>query len=294
MLKSYFATASVLGFLALLSTNSTADNRRQSVAQPNPPQTGVGNDTLNLVSQSPFRQGLAAEGVGTLPATQFTNISGLRFAANVQENLQDSSVDVTFLDSDFANPDFPTLNEVLSKINGAIQNAGIAEHLIASAQTSEIGTVLKVSSVATGAHILLKVHDATDSAMKKLGLDNHGISGAEFAGRVTTPLNDLPDNFTNYVSGDIINISGTSPLGTPISASFIYGNGAGQNGRTLGALMSFLDSQIPSAVVLLDGVGNMKIFSSEPGSNSLAVSISDNPSSVGRTNWAAHAFVPLP
>ncbi len=294
MLKSYLATASVLGFLALLAANSTADSRRQSVVQPNPPQAGVGNDTLHLVSQSPFRQGLAAEGVGTRPASEFTNVSGLRFAANVQENLQDSFVDFSFSPSDFANPDLPTLDEVVTKINQAIQEGGIADHLVASAQASEIGAVLKISTVATGAHVVLKIHDGTDSAMKELGLDNHGISGAELAGRSTTLLNDLPDNFVNYVPGDTISISGTSPLGTPISANFVYGNGGGQNGRTLGALMVFLDAQIPGATVLLDGVGNMKVLSTEPGSNSLALTISDNPASVGRTNWAAHAFVPLP
>jgi flagellar hook protein FlgE len=124
-----------------------------------------------------------------------------------------------------------------------------------------------------------------------VGLSTTLVTGTETTASALTALNDLPTNLVDYQPGDIIELDGVDTDGTPVSASFVYGTGPGQNGVTLGDLLTFIDGLYPNATASLDPTtGQISLTADQTGKTPLSLNLRDNTASAGSTSWSLHAF----
>ena len=107
----------------------------------------------------------------------------------------------------------------------------------------------------------------------------------------STTLNALDQNTTDYVAGDKITITGSESDGVPVNKTFIYGSGTGQDGTTLGDLLSFISSNFGSATASVSS-GKIVLTSDAPGEQNsrLSLSIADATSgNTGATTFITNA-----
>ena len=102
-------------------------------------------------------------------------------------------------------------------------------------------------------------------------------------------LNDLSVNTTDYVAGDKINIVGQEHDGSTVSKTFVYGNGAGQNGTTLGAFSTFASASFGSATASIDTSGNLLLTADQAGQSELTINIADATTNTGATTYNSFA-----
>ena len=102
-------------------------------------------------------------------------------------------------------------------------------------------------------------------------------------------LNDLSVNTTDYVAGDKINIVGQEHDGSTVSKTFVYGNGAGQNGTTLGAFSTFASASFGSATASIDTSGNLLLTADQAGQSELTINIADATTNTGATTFNSFA-----
>lgn len=124
------------------------------------------------------------------------------------------------------------------------------------------------------------------------GLPTTLVAGTQTVATATTLLNDLPSNVTDYQPGDAIDISGVDTDGTAVSGTFVFGTGVGQNGDTIGDLMTFIDSLFPLGTPSLDAAtGKIQLTADQTGATGLSLSILDGTGAIGSTQWSQHAFL---
>lgn len=174
--------------------------------------------------------------------------------------------------------------DVVSAIN-ALTNSGVVASVSGSNE-------VQIDTIKTGAAATIKItpgSSGTDLATLA-GLSTSLVKGTETVATATTDLNSLTSNVTDYASGDTIDISGIDSDGTPVSASFTYGNGVGEDGTTVADLLSFIDNLYPNSTATLDATtGQIQLTSDTTGVTSMSIAITDNAGS-GSTNWSTHAF----
>ncbi|MBJ02703.1 MAG: hypothetical protein CMK00_07525 [Planctomycetes bacterium] len=117
-----------------------------------------------------------------------------------------------------------------------------------------------------------------------VGLSTLEISGTETAVTAATDLSNLPANSVPYAAGDQIVVSGEDTDGTAINAVFTYGT----DGTTVNEFVSYLDSLYTDASVSLNASGQIVVEAQTAGDADLLLSISDDNSSVGSTNWSSY------
>lgn len=104
----------------------------------------------------------------------------------------------------------------------------------------------------------------------------------------TAQLNSLTGNLSEYVDGDQIQVLGEDTNGAPISATFTYG--AGADGETVQDFIDFANQYFSDAEVSVDGSGRLTVTALTAGEADLLLSISDDPSNSGRTDWNGYAM----
>lgn len=236
-----------------------------------------------LQTVQPFAEGQAAvlSGVNSQP---------FDFSAAGTETMLISinggtGVIISFQDSNFSSSFAATAHEVAKAINADLSAAGVQSQLVASVVSGRI----QLTTTQTGKDASIHLADGTNLPAWILGLSTSLVSGSEHSAAITTFLNDLPDNYINYVSGDQILISGNNAFGDPFGESFLFG--AAFDGNTLGDLVEFINSISEiGAVAMMDAAGNIVITANEPGWSPLNLTISDNNASTGQTSWSAHVF----
>ncbi len=105
-----------------------------------------------------------------------------------------------------------------------------------------------------------------------------------------TALNALDNNTTPYVAGDTINIVGTEHNAADISASFIYGAGAGQDGTTLGDLRDFITASYGTAAASIDASGNIVLTADPAGNSDITMTVADATGNTGATTHPSYAI----
>ena len=175
---------------------------------------------------------------------------------------------------------------------GSYSAANVADEI--NLQTTGItasaaGGQVTLTSDRTGTVSSIRVNPgATGKDLKGLiGLADF-IQGTESIAAPTADLNDLVSNVTDYVNGDVIQLSGTDADGQPIVASFTYGT----DGTTVQELVDFLDTQFDgSASVSYDATtGKISVLADATGDAELTLVLSDSTSQAGGTDWANHFF----
>ncbi|MCA8925543.1 MAG: flagellar hook-basal body complex protein [Planctomycetes bacterium] len=184
---------------------------------------------------------------------------------------------VTFRAVDFAAIGAATAAEVAAAINA--QLSGVV--------ASDVGGTVQLASTQTGNGSSLDVDDGVGNPAFTLGLSTTLTFGTEVPATATTQLNDLPQNSSDYVPGDIIDVAGLDADGTPVSATFVYGTGVGQNGTTLGDLTAFVQGLYPGSTVSIATNGSVQIDAVAVGESPLQLTLTDGPVNAGFTSYSS-------
>jgi flagellar hook protein FlgE len=170
--------------------------------------------------------------------------------------------------------------DVATLIN-AIPGSGIV--------ASDVGGQVQLQTAITGSATSIRVVPGAPGldAAALLGLSTNLVSGTQTLATLATDLNALPTNSIDYVSGDVIEISGLDQGGAPVQASFTYG----VDGTTVGDLVTFVDAAFANATASFDPLtGQIAMVADQTGPSGLSLAITDL-SGTGQSNWAQHAFV---
>lgn len=194
---------------------------------------------------------------------------------------------------------------VLVSVNGAAQQSlqipagtttinaqGVAAIFSASGISTTFdnaaGTVA-ISSVKLGSSATLKLDDgpSANGLLAALGMNATLVSGSETTAATTTDLAQLTARVNPYVAGDSITISGTNPDGTAFSDTFVYGNGVGQDGTTIGSLLTFINATVDpaQATASLTSDGNIRLTATDKEEADLSLFIGDVSNNSGRISW---------
>jgi len=164
----------------------------------------------------------------------------------------------------------------------------------AGVTATDVGGFLELTTQRTGQVASIKVQPGAPGRdlAGLIGLSTSLVTGSETTASLTTPLNSLPSNITDYVPGDVINISGVDGDGTPISASFAFGpTPPAEDGTTVGDLVNFIDNLYTTATASFDATsGQILLTSDVTGQSGLTMAMADGTPSI-KTNWPEHAFV---
>lgn len=155
--------------------------------------------------------------------------------------------------------------------NGAIQVPFGAT--IPGNATSHVSIAGNLPSNATPpvAHVLASVNPFT-------------VGGS--AATPTTTLSSLDANTTSYVSGDVVELSGSDFDGAPVSASLSV-----DSTTTIGDLVAAVDSLFPGATATFDANGRLTVTADQPGETDLQLAISDATANTGETEWTTNVPV---
>ena len=105
------------------------------------------------------------------------------------------------------------------------------------------------------------------------------------AAQLTTLMNDLDSNITDYQAGDTIEIVGTNVDGSSFNVSLPAGPAT-----TIGDLINAVNSAVVGATMSLSATGNLVLEADQTGDALLSINIDDNAANVGETNFSSHAF----
>lgn len=111
-----------------------------------------------------------------------------------------------------------------------------------------------------------------------------GFQTSGVAANGTTPLSSLDLNSATYVAGDVINLDGTNPDGTPFSTTVPADTG------TLQDVVDALNAAMTGATAALQADGSLTITADAPGESFLTLVISDDAANTGETNWVSNAM----
>lgn len=167
---------------------------------------------------------------------------------------------------------------------------------VATAISSSVGVTAQVVagqvSVTTdqgGADLSIKFAPGAGSDLSALvGMPTNLFNGSQAVAVGTTALNNLTANVTDYVDGDIIQLTGVDTDGTAVNSNFVFG--AANDGTTLGDFVSHLDGLYNDAVVSLNGSGQLNVSAQTAGETDLLLSISDATSATGGADWIDHGL----
>jgi len=156
---------------------------------------------------------------------------------------------------------------------------------------TDVGGSVMLTTDRTGAARSIKVVAGTGAfdLAGLLGMSLNQVSGSETTAALTTQLNDLPTNISDYVSGDVIEVAGIDGDGSSVLASFVYG--AANDGTTLGDLLTFIDNAFPGATPDFDvATGQISLASDTTGVSNLSMTLTDQ-GGAGATDWPQHSFI---
>lgn len=179
-----------------------------------------------------------------------------------------------------------TALDIVNAIN-SLNSSGVTAAVAGNGSVS-------VTSDRTGTAASVKVvPGATNKDLASLtGLPTNLVAGTQTTASATTALNNLPSNVKDYVPGDAISISGVDTDGTPVSGTFVFGTGAGQDGDKLGDMVNFIDNLFPNATPAINATtGKIEMTADQTGATGLSLSIQDGAGATGSTQWSQHAFL---
>ena len=172
-------------------------------------------------------------------------------------------------------------NIAAADIAAAIDNLDDVSAALTAGGNIEIVTAGKGS----GTTLQIQAGSAPNDLASLVGLSTLEISGTETDITATTDLSDLPANSVPYAVGDQIVVSGEDTDGTAINAVFTYGT----DGTTVNEFVSYLDGLYTDASVSLNASGQIVVEAQTAGDADLLLSISDDNSATGSTDWSSYA-----
>jgi len=148
--------------------------------------------------------------------------------------------------------------------------------------------------------------DSTDPTAEVLITRSPFQTANGAAATAGTGLNDLSANTAEYTNGDTITISGKDADENTKSAVFVYGDGADQNGTTLGDLVDYINGngtgtggttdKFPESELSIDGDGNLVFTADTDGDTDLQLTLEDgltkedSTPQAGSSSFQDHSF----
>ncbi|MBI5364259.1 MAG: flagellar hook-basal body complex protein, partial [Planctomycetes bacterium] len=255
---------------SLLSPNATTSARLSG----NLPKVVTGPLPEVLTASSGFAQGSPAQltssnsGPFTIPAGE-TWTMRVTVAGGAPQTVSVTSVTGTVTASDIA-----TAVDALDGVSASVNGSGKIE--IATDRVGE-NVTLKITSGSSGRDLAALT-----------GLSTALVSGSQIDATAATDLNELPGNLVDYAAGDRIHITGVDEDGTAINAEFTYG--AANDGTTVDDFVSFIDGLYAGAAVSMDAAGKLTVEADTAGETSLQLSLLDDASNTGSTDWTTYAM----
>ncbi|MFH1851037.1 MAG: flagellar hook-basal body complex protein [Candidatus Neomarinimicrobiota bacterium] len=102
---------------------------------------------------------------------------------------------------------------------------------------------IKLRAVDANSNLTIEVGSGTNDVLTSLGFSDGDQGTANEAAVTTMDLNDLLQVTTNFASGDTIEIIGTNPDGTTVSATYTYGT----DGTTMADLITVINASFTGA-----------------------------------------------
>ncbi len=174
--------------------------------------------------------------------------------------------------------------------DGFLTSAEIAAAIDAQddvAASLDVNGFIAVSTDRTGTNVTMRVTGGTPNDLADLiNLPTTQVTGSEADVNATTDINTLPSNVTDYAVGDEIDILGVDTDGSPVNGTFVYG----VDGTTVQSLIDFVGGLYADAEVSLNAAGQIVVEAQTPGEADLLLSISDDASAVGGTQWSDYAL----
>ena len=245
-----------------------------------------------ITSESAFLEGTAANKSATPAQTTYNlaaftgNNASLVFYVNGK-----SGIPVTFPTGSFANAAAATPTEIAAVINAS----AVGKDVIA---TGNNGTgTLSFDTIKLGESATLRIDQGSTAAsaniLNALNLNSTLAAGTQTAATATTNLANLTGRLTPYQNGDGIVITGTRPNGIPVSSTFRYG--AGNDGTTMGDLITFINTAFGSGdatngatmSLATDNSGNLVLQSNAKGEATMSFKMADASGNTGKTVFAA-------
>lgn len=255
---------------SLLSPNATTSARLSG----NLPKVVTGPLPEVLTASSGFAQGSPAQltssnsGPFTIPAGE-TWTMRVTVADGAPQTVSVTSVTGTVTAADIA-----TAVDALDGVSSTVNGSGQIE--IATDRVGE-NVTLKITSGSSGRDLAALT-----------GLSTALVSGSQIDATAATDLNELPGNLVDYSAGDRIHITGVDEDGTAINAEFTYG--AANDGTTVGEFVAFVDALYAGATVSMDAAGKLTVEADTAGETSLQLSLLDDTSNTGSTDWTTYAM----
>jgi len=219
-----------------------------------------------LTGSTPFREGAPAMLTGTQTA-DFVIPAGETWTMDIiVDDGAPQSIAIQGTGAPVTMQDIATAIDALDHVSATL-NGGAIE--------------LMTNSAGSGASLQISPGAAGQDLAAACGLTTNLVTGSESDATATTDLNALPSGVADYVAGDSIELSGVDVDGSPINATFVYGT----DGTTVGELVSFVDSLYSGATAALNASGQLTLTADTTGETELSISISDDSSNVGSTNW---------
>ncbi|NQT20646.1 MAG: flagellar hook-basal body complex protein [Planctomycetes bacterium] len=182
----------------------------------------------------------------------------------------------TFLTADFVDIANATVTEVAAVINATA---------VGFSASDRDGRLVLESGSSDVAKSALLVSNASGTPAAALGLSTTNTTVVAAA---ATELQDLASNVSAYADGDVINITGTDYDGTTVVSTFTFGSG--NDGITLGDLVTTISSSFTGATAALDSSGNLTLTADVVGDTNLFLGIADAAGTTGGTQFSNHSF----
>lgn len=186
---------------------------------------------------------------------------------------------------DFQAPTFDPTAVTAAELAAALNAAGIN-----GATASDVGGALTLTTTEYGsnAQVLVDLVNGIGSSIFSTG----SASGSAANATLTTDLNDLGINITDYVAGDTVQIRGTRPDGVIVQGGFTYGTGAGEDGTTLGDFIAKINLTFGSTesggatATFNETTGKLELEANASGDANLTLQLLDGTSNSNKSNWA--------
>jgi flagellar hook protein FlgE len=183
---------------------------------------------------------------------------------------------------------FPTATFGAGPVNASTVAAAFSLQGLQVTADDTAGTI-NFDTVRLGTSASLKFDDGPSASglLAAMGLNATLQSGTATTALATTDLSSMTSRTAAYAPGDNITISGTNPDGTVFSDTFVYGTGAGQDGTTLGAMITFLNGTINSAQATaeLTSDGQIRLVATNKAEASMSLFIGDAAGNTGSNGW---------
>jgi flagellar hook protein FlgE len=176
--------------------------------------------------------------------------------------------------------DGQTLGDLLNTINTAFQS-GSADGATISIDAN--GFLRMEANTAGEADFSIAINppahqEAVAQVMTSGTAWTTGATTPATPANITTQLNALDQTTTPYVAGDTLDITGTNPDGTAVTATFTFASG----NETIQDLVSFINSNFTGATASLDSAtGNLVFTDSEGGVSNTTIAIANGAASTG-------------